>query len=412
MSDKKPTLMDWLGLNIQPDYSKARWLGGLVSVAFIALIALLALPALYQFFKAVTGFGDFGGLAKQHEAIRNSGLVVAALVGVPFVIWRSAVAQKQVNVAEQGHITDRINKAVEGLGAQKTMRQMIDKPRFQRDRGGWKLDDNGEPIPALRPDGTPLIDRESLEYTEPNIEVRIGAIYALERIAAEDLSFHIQIMEILCAYIRHNAPASLASDDPENLTNPRDDIQTALTVLGRRSENQIVVERAVITPDDMGHRLDLRATFLQAVDLSNLNFELANFGDANLQGANLWDASLQGANLGGANLQGTNLAGANLQEATVWDAELQGANLEGAKIDDTTSLNPATLRGAGLREVDFTSITNPALLAEAFGDASVTLPDGYVAGQGGLAHWSSEDLGRIEFQSQWHSHQKPIGYEP
>ena len=63
---------------------------------------------------------------------------------------------------EQGHITDRFTKAIEQLG---------------------KLD--GE---------------------RPNIEVRLGAIYALERIAIDSPRDQWTIMEILTAYVRQNAP--------------------------------------------------------------------------------------------------------------------------------------------------------------------------------------------------------------
>ena len=397
---------------------------------------------------------------------------------------------RQTAAQQTGQVTDRINKAVEELGADK---HVCRQTKNSKGMLVYQNDTAGNPDPKK-----PILK----EKTEPNIEVRTRAIYALDHIAAKNLSFHIQIMEILCAYIRHNSSVLLASNDPKNLTKPREDIQTALTVLGRRSESQIAVERAVKTPDCQGHRLDLRATCLQAVDLTKLNFGLArfenakfqgakfgganlqgaNFEDANLQGAHLWHANLheakladarlqgahlestnlQGAILWGAKLQGANLGKANLQEATLWganleradlgganlqeatlceaklqgadfgganlqgaylsdtklqganlgDANLQGADLRDAKIDDTTSLKPATLRGAGLREVDFTHITNPALLAEAFGDASVTLPDGYVTGQGDLAHWSSKELGDDEFHDQWRAHQKSIGFEP
>jgi len=70
-------------------------------------------------------------------------------------------------------ITDRINAAVLGLGAEKKV----------------KVTENGHVI----------------ERTEPNIEVRIGAILALERIAKKNLDVHVQIMEFLCTYIRENA---------------------------------------------------------------------------------------------------------------------------------------------------------------------------------------------------------------
>lgn len=70
-------------------------------------------------------------------------------------------------------ITDRINAAVLGLGAVKTV----------------KVPEDGQVV----------------ERTEPNIEVRIGAILALEQIAKKNLGVHVQIMEILCTCIRENA---------------------------------------------------------------------------------------------------------------------------------------------------------------------------------------------------------------
>ena len=102
----------------------------------------------------------------------------------------------------------------------------------------------------------------------------------------------------------------------------------------------------------------------------------------------------------------------DLRNAILVGARLQGADLWDAKIDDDTSLNPAALRGAGLREVYFTNIINPELLAEAFGDASVTLPDGMAAGQGDLNHWSPEILNAREFNRQWQAFQKSINYDP
>ena len=422
----------FLPRKLQPAFfGDKKWLKAVIVIAIgfapiLALLFLAVLAMLFQTAQTLLTDKTIEATDLRWYALTFVGLLTAlgGIIGTPLALIRVFTTERQTAAQETGLITDRINKAVESLGAQNYTRKMVDHPQFKKHGAGWKRDEFGGPVPQLTAKGQQIITRELLEYTEPNIEVRIGAIYALERIAKEDLSFHIQIMEILCAYIRHNAPASLASDDPQNLTEPRDDIQTALTVLGRRFENQIAVERAVKTPDGKGHRLDLRTTCLQTVDLSNLNFELANFEKANLQEAHLGAAKLQGAVLQGANLQGANLWDTNLQRAILWDAKLRGANLWHTKIDDTTSFTRALLRGtgleegaglmegSGLREVDFTHFQNPALLAEAFGDATVTLPDGLVAGQGELAHWSAERLGLLEFHEQWHTHKKSIEYKP
>lgn len=43
------------------------------------------------------------------------------------------------------------------------------------------------------------------EITVENIEVRLGALYALERISQDSERDNIQIMEIICAYLRENS---------------------------------------------------------------------------------------------------------------------------------------------------------------------------------------------------------------
>jgi hypothetical protein len=85
------------------------------------------------------------------------------VVGGAFALFAIYLTYRRVLVTEQGHITDRYSKAIELLGAVNT-------------KG------------------------------EPNIEVRLGAIYALERIAFDSPRDHWTIMEVLTAYVRQNAP--------------------------------------------------------------------------------------------------------------------------------------------------------------------------------------------------------------
>jgi len=128
------------------------------------------------------------------------------------------------------------------------------------------------------------------EYTHPNIEVRVGAILALERIAKRSPDVHIQIMEILCAYIRENTK--------EKRERPREDIQLALTVNGRRSEKVIAMESDKL--------IDLRGTHLDHADLREVRLPNAQLTGAQLNEANLYAAQLNGANLSEAQLMGPN----------------------------------------------------------------------------------------------------------
>ena len=143
---------------------------------------------------------------------------LGALVALPFTVLRTVYTQRQTRTAEQGHVTDQINKAVEALGAEKTVKRTrrhitfwLDNERYDHFMGpeeDWEI---GLPDHATDEESQGLI---TVEETVPNTEVRIGAIYALERIAQDSLRDHVPIMEILTAYIRQNAPASSAVPNP------------------------------------------------------------------------------------------------------------------------------------------------------------------------------------------------------
>ena len=65
------------------------------------------------------------------------------------------------------------------------------------------------------------------------IAVRLGALYALERIAQDSLRDHVQIMKILCAYIRTNSKL----DNSIDLTKPlRADIGAAINIIAGRDK--------------------------------------------------------------------------------------------------------------------------------------------------------------------------------
>lgn len=253
MSEKKATLLDWLGLKPILNFKSTQWFGKLVGFALILVLvglAVIAILSLVYLLGAFIGLGPYSG-DPTGAAIRNIGLLAVAVFGAPLLVWRSIVAQKQVNVSEQGQITDRITKAVEGLGAEKTVRKIVETPVQAKPILG--ID---EPLYEVYPDGSSKIEKQSIEHTTPNLEVRIGAIYALERIAQDSLRDHIQIMEILCAYIRENAPAKSLEPTEGDFKRavPRTDIQTAITVIGRRSQKQIV---------GVGERVSLRLAHLR-----------------------------------------------------------------------------------------------------------------------------------------------------
>ena len=322
MKQESRDILDWLQLKSLAEVTKSPVLGAFVTVILgLTLISLIIFGfiALFSFYGALIGFGPFAG-DETGAAIRNIGLVLVAMFGAPFLVWRSIVAQKQVNVAEQGHITDRLNKAVEGLGAEKVIKEILEIPRYRKDdeKKEWIRDQYGNPVQATRPDGAPIIDRQILERTEPNVEVRLGAIYALERIALDSRRDHLQVMEILCAYIRENAP--LISHKSETGKRPKigpdKDIQAAIYVIARRSEEQKNIEIK------NRFRLDLRTSNLSGID----------FGAGDFSAAQFHDCMIQDANFNNCDISGTQFYASNLDYTTFIDSVLVGTRFDRAQI--------------------------------------------------------------------------------
>lgn len=132
-----------------------------------------------------------------------------AVIALPFTILRTRFSARQVVATEQGLITDRINKAVEALGAEK-----VRKTEYRYIE--YSEADDAQPVrvrvshsQANRIPKKNIVKREdwqTIEDTVPNLEVRVGAIYALERISQDSERDRFQIMEILTAYVRQNSP--------------------------------------------------------------------------------------------------------------------------------------------------------------------------------------------------------------
>lgn len=362
---------------------------------------LRSLGALAMDFDA-TLYNTKDGTELRWHVLGFVGLITAlgALVSAPLALIRVWTTERQTRTSEQGHITDRISKAVEQLGAEKTVK-----------------------------------DAEG-ERTVPNIEVRIGGLLSLERIAQDSTRYdkgrdHVRVMEILCAYVRENAKAEEAVDFPlmaweplkddageeereahrawrkarfreqydsnarewaQSLDGPRADIAMALRIIGRRDADQRRVEArwGPETPDTAewffaeacpdlpdppsgkrhpegaienfkakleawkkalsgyrGYRPDLRNTNLQKADLSKLTLSGANLTGARMEGANLRLARMEGADLSEARMEGANLRGARMEGADLTLARMEGANLTRARMEGA-DLWGARMEGANL----------------------------------------------------------------
>jgi hypothetical protein len=220
------------------------------------------------------------------------------------------------------------------------------------------------------------------------LDVRLGGIYALERIARDSPADRSTIGEVLTAFVRGHAPWPPRLDDQPATSAPINevpelqvrapDVQASLTVLGRGS---------FARREGRGDRLDLSGVDLRRANLGGAhlvgallraaNLEWAFLGGAHLEeaylgGANLEEADLEGARLeeallGGANLEGADLTDAHLEEASLGGANLERAGLGGAHLE-RASLGGAHLKGAFL---------DGARLEGAFANASTAWPAGF-----------------------------------
>ena len=135
------------------------------------------------------------------------------------------------------------------------------------------------------------------------LAVRLGGIYALQRLAQEYTEeYYVQIMRLFCAFARH------PTEDREYVSQlypsskfpkTREDVENIVQAVGKRSEFEIELEsKENFRVDFWG--VELPGTFLSEMNFTGVSFVRANlagaiFGNAKLLNAALWDANLSGA---------------------------------------------------------------------------------------------------------------------
>ncbi|BDZ44041.1 hypothetical protein GCM10025865_33840 (plasmid) [Paraoerskovia sediminicola] len=184
-----------------------------------------------------------------------------------------------------------------------------------------------------------------------SIHIRLGGVYALERVMQDSPKDAQTVMDVLCAFVREsaNTPAPDGQEDgPLPGKAPATDLQAALTVIGRSpSEISKNLAHAQLSGADLS-LADLSRAYMVGTDLTG-----AYMTGADLTGAILVFAKLIDASMPSADLTDANLTGANLTDASLVNADLTRANLRGA------NLRRADLRGADLTDANLTS-TGPS----------------------------------------------------
>ncbi|MDG4856597.1 pentapeptide repeat-containing protein [Streptomyces sp. T-3] len=316
-----------------------------VAVVLMVLVVVVAPRYLLDWDAHGTPVADRAKAINDIRTTLLQGLAGLALLVGAFFTWR------QVQVSQHSQITGRFTAAVEQLGS-------------------------------------------------ASAEVRIGALFALERIAGDCREDRDTIAEVLCSFVQRNALAAPLAARPV----PRDtahkgelarthggdaplalraaDVQIAVRVLGRR------------TPLPRGHtlrlsRVDLRRSRLESGDFADPDLHYADLTETDLRGADLRRADLTGTWIAGAVLIGADLRQADLRTAVVWhtrleSADLRATDLTGADLTcarvDGARFDLADLRGADLTGTNL----GDATLTGAVADTTTVWPSGFDATAAGV----------------------------
>ena len=284
--------MNWHGVKRLPRiiYRAVKWDG----VWWVAGIA--AVLATGVFLSWVYWADLRGGQDSLSATVRNLGLVVGGIIAILLAVWRSLVATRQAYTAQQSLLNERYQQGAEMLGS-----------------------------------GV--------------LSVRLGGIYALERLAAEHPEqYHVQVIKLFCAFVRNLTGSEGVPGKPYAEVKPpstppslREDVQAVLTAIGGRSEAGVACEKATknfhleLHGADLGGA-NLHRANLAGANLGGVNLVYATLDEADLSGADLENVNLYYASLNAANLTGTRLLSADLSHALAEFSDFSGTDLDCAKL--------------------------------------------------------------------------------
>ncbi|MFJ5063204.1 pentapeptide repeat-containing protein [Streptomyces nigra] len=299
----------------EPDGGRQAWHEGpvtrRVAAGLLAGAGLVTLGTLFVVLPGVVVDHDLAGasVAAQDrlKAVNDVRTTLLQLVGGLVVLfgayatWRQLrVSQDGLRAAQEGYVTDRFSRAVDQLGSDK-------------------------------------------------LDVRIGGLHALWRIAEQSARDREAIISIQAAYLRTHlpwppaAPESPAADAPINDIAPLEtrsaDAQVALTALGVLCQHR---EQSWV---------NLSITDLRRADCDGLWFPEVNFDRACMEAAGFYRANLTQASLVSVNLRHADLTTAILRRARCVLADLRAAKLVKTDLRDT-DFTETDLREANLRKAD------------------------------------------------------------
>ena len=216
-----------------------------------------------------------------------------------------------------------------------------------------------------------LFNDATAKLGDKSPSVRLGGIYALDRLARLNETYLASIVEILCAHLRETAQqdrdeekdkkkdgeagekkyAEQYKDEPSN------EIQSLLEVLSglnrfseeKKGDKQFSPVRLNLSGAHLVGA-NLIGACLNRADLSRTNMHKAYLLRAQLQETFLYRAQMQEANLYRAQMQRARLQEAQMQEAHLQETQMQEAHLYRVRMQGA-NLQEVQMQGANLQEV-------------------------------------------------------------
>ncbi|KUM90257.1 hypothetical protein AQI88_38810 [Streptomyces cellostaticus] len=198
----------------------------------------------------------------------------------------------------------------------------------------------------------------------PSADVRLGGIYALQRIMKDSPRDQTSVVDVLSAYIRtHSRLAGKGSAGYSG--RPEADVQAAFEVLARRNPEQDGSSEVDLREAHLPHIAVRSASRKGTIEEDLTGVDRARLPNSNLSGADLSRANLPGSDfhcayLVGAVLDRAALAGADLRWDWLDQADLGHAHLEHARLGEASlvdaSLAKASLLGADMHDADLRGV--------------------------------------------------------
>jgi len=414
----------------------------LVALAFLCLFAL-ALAATFVLVGSIVVSVTGTEAESAPQASFGLGALLVALLGAPFLVWRTLVAQRtleatqrQTELQDEALFNDKINAAATDLAARRQVtRSIMGGEEGERILTEWADDLVTRAAAIDRLEGLALEAMDRSDFAPAQRIARMLSIYVQELSReypakappeAQNRDIVLHWAETLRPVVRpdmERAAQSLGRINPTDDArrakfNPKNidlrDCNLQGFDLDRLNYQDCLMKRAdfsgAFLEETKLQRADLVetvwwGTYAAGAELNEANMHLAmgrytNFVEAKMQGASFWEARLPGADLRYALMQNANFIHAQMPSANLRHAQLQGANLsfsrlQGADLRFVTLSEESNLtstflilKAAAVAAVDNTTIAKLAPFWDyIFADGTV-LPDRPDRPK----HWSTDEL--------------------